>query len=227
MRGGHGDNYYWQLAANVRRYKGAPPLPEASPPKTIRIRRGFEQWRDVTPEFPDHVGETSPRDFDGVAGRRYTNHSGRNDLVAARIARDAETLYFHVRAREALTPRTGSNWMWLLIDADTNPSTGWEGYDYIVNRAMDAKGRSWLEKNTGGWNWQKATPIALRAEGGQLHLAIPKKELGLPKTGGPITIDFKWADNLQLPGDVMDFYTSGDVAPEGRFKFRFATSQDR
>ena len=31
-----------------------------------------------------------------------------------------------------------------------------------------------------------------------------------------LSIDFKWADNLQHPGDVMDFYLSGDVAPKGR-----------
>ena len=30
MNGGHGDNYYFQLVANVRRYKGAPALPAAS-----------------------------------------------------------------------------------------------------------------------------------------------------------------------------------------------------
>jgi hypothetical protein len=42
------------------------------------------------------------------------------------------------------------------------------------------------------------------------------------KTGGTKTaIDFKWADNLQTPGDVMDFYVSGDVAPAGRFNYRF------
>ena len=111
MTGGHGDNYYWQLVANVRRYKGAPPLPKASPPKTIRIEDGFDQWRDVTPEFGDHVGETMPRDFDGVAGQHYTNRSGRNDLVASKVARDSRESLFpgsHPRAHHAHTPaRTG------------------------------------------------------------------------------------------------------------------------
>jgi hypothetical protein len=32
--------------------------------------------------------------------------------------------------------------------------------------------------------------------------------------------DFKWADNLQHPSDVMNFYISGDVAPEGKFNYR-------
>jgi hypothetical protein len=26
---------------------------------------------------------------------------------------------------------------------------------------------------------------------------------------------------VQQPGDVMDFFVNGDVAPEGRFKYRY------
>ena len=40
--------------------------------------------------------------------------------------------------------------------------------------------------------------------------------------GTKTAIDFKWADNLQQPGEVMDFYLSGDVAPEGRFNYRYS-----
>jgi hypothetical protein len=163
-----------------------------------------------------------PRDFDGVAGLHYTNHSGRNDLVASQVARDARNLYFHVRTREAITPRTGTNWMWLLIDADQNSTTGWEGYDYIVNRVLDPKGNSWLEKNVGGWNWERVSPVTFRVKENELELAIPSKALGLPKNRTRVAIDFKWADNLQRPGEIMDFYVSGDVAPEGRFNYRFS-----
>ncbi len=222
MTGGHGDNYYWQLVANVRRYKGAPALPKASPPKTIRIRDGFAQWRDVLPEFGDHVGETTPRDFAGVAGQHYTNRSGRNDLVASKVARDAKNIYFQVRTRATITPHSGTNWMWLLIDADQNPATGWAGYDFIVNRTLGATGESWLEKNTGGWNWERVSPVSLRVEGNELQLAIPRAALGLPRRGTKTAFDFKWADNLQRPGEIMDFYLSGDVAPEGRFNYRYS-----
>ena len=223
MTGGHGDNYYWQLVANVRRYKGAPVLPKASPPKTIRIKDGFEQWRDVSPEFADHVGETMPRDFDGVAGLYYTNRSGRNDLVASKVARDAKNIYFYVRTREAITPGTGTNWMWLLIDADQDSSTGWEGYDFIVNRTVDPRAESWLEKSAGGWSWEKVSRVSLRVAGNELQLAIPRTALGLLKNTTRAAIDFKWADHLQRPGDIMDFYLSGDVAPEGRFNYRYAS----
>lgn len=221
MKGGHGDNYYWQLVANVRRYKGAPPLPEPSGPVSIRIAGSFAQWRNVAPEFQDHAGETIPRDFEGAGGLRYTNRTGRHDIVAAKVARDAKNVYFYVRTREPITPRGGTNWMWLLLNADQDARTGWEGYDFIANRTIDAEGTTWLEKNEGGWKWKKAAKLSLRVEGRELHLAMPRAALGLPTGKADLSLDFKWADNIQRPGDIMDFYISGDVAPEGRFMYRY------
>ena len=221
MKGGHGDNYYWQMIANVRRYKGAPPLPKASAAKTIRISGTFEQWRDVEPEFRDHIGETLPRDFGGAGGLRYINRTGRNDIVVAKVARDDANLCFYVRTREPISPRTGPNWMWLLIDADGDASTGWAGYDFIVNRTPSAQG-AWLEQHAGGWQWKRVVKLALRVKDRELHLAIPRSSLGAAGRQAALSIDFKWADNLQTPGDIMDFYLSGDVAPEGRLNYRYA-----
>ena len=223
MKGGHSDNYYWQLIANVRRFKGAPLLPRASAPKTIRLAGGFDQWQAVGPEFADHSGETAPREFDGTGGLHYSNHTGRNDLAAFKVARDEKFVYFYARTREALSPSRDANWMWLLIDADQNSKTGWEGYDFIVNRTLGPAGEPWLERNTGGWTWQKAVRVKLRASGNELHLAIPRKALGLKDAKARLALDFKWADNLQKPGDITDFFLSGDVAPEGRFMYRYAT----
>jgi hypothetical protein len=270
MRGGHGDNYYWQLIANVRRYKGAPALPKISAPKTISITGNFAQWRDVSPEFRDHVGETQPRDFAGSGGKHYTNNSGRNDFAALKVARDATNIFFYAKTVKPIvaagilpavepgfqpggkssaptlalekpnaaavthaspgggTPpstsgkmpdATGTNWMWLFIDADQNAATGWAGYDFIVNRAAGADRKFWLEKNVGGWKWERVALVELRVAGNELQLAIPRAALGVV-AGSKVNFDFKWADNLQSSGDVLDFYVSGDVAPEGRFNFR-------
>ncbi len=225
MKGGHGDNYYWQLVANVRRYKGAPPLPVASAPISIHINDAFEQWRDAGPEFTDHVGETIPRDNPGAAGLRYTNRTGRNDFVACKVARDAENVYFHAGTREAIVPDTEASRMWLLIDADRSAATGWEGYDYIVNRIAETDGTVSLEKNTGGWRWEKVAKLTCFRRDRELHLAVPREMLGLPKGAPKLSLDFKWADNIQNPGDITDFYLSGDVAPEGRFNFRYVAGQ--
>ena len=220
VTGLHNDDYYYQLVANVRRYKGAPALPTASAAKTINVSGNFKQWAEVAPEFADHAFDNDHRDF-GRGEVHYTNASGRNDLTRMKVARDATNIFFYAQTRQKISPSTGTNWMWLLIDADQNAATGWAGYDFIVNRARDADGKFWLEKNLGGWKWGKVAPVEWRMAGNELQLVIPRTALSL-KTGETKTaIDFKWADNLQSPGNVMDFYVSGDVAPDGRFNYRY------
>ena len=76
-------------------------------------------------------------------------------------------------------------------------------------------------KDAGGWKWEKVAKVEYRVAGDELQLAIPRESLGLKPGSSAVSLDFKWADNLQHPGDVMDFYVSGDVAPEGRFTFRY------
>jgi len=223
QEGGHGDNYYYQMAANIRRYKGAPALPEASPATKINLDGTFRQWQSVQPEFLPSVNEALPRDFVGVGGLRYTNNTGRNDFDSFKVAHDVRNVYFYARTHNQITPNSGANWMWLLIDADQNAATGWAGYDFIVNRTVDADGHTWLEKNIGGWNWQKVAPVSLQVAGNQLQLAIPRKALGLKVGHSAVRLDFKWADNLKHPGEIMDFYLDGTVAPEGRFNFRYET----
>jgi hypothetical protein len=63
-------------------------------------------------------------------------------------------------------------------------------------------------------------PVALEP-GNELQLAIPRAALGLKPGETQTAIDFKRADNLRAPGDVMDFYTSGSVAPPARLNFRY------
>jgi len=38
-----------------------------------------------------------------------------------------------------------------------------------------------------------------------------------------IDIEFKWNDNMQENGNIMDFYVNGDTAPGGRFNFIYKT----
>ena len=86
-------------------------MPLASAAKTIAVADDFNQWRDVQPEFRDHVGETQPRHFDGVGGTHYTNTSGRNDFAELKVTRDATNLYFYAQTVQPITASTGANWM--------------------------------------------------------------------------------------------------------------------
>ena len=225
-RGGHGDNYYYQMVAYLRRFKGARPLPESSGPKTILLNSDFSQWSDVGPEYLDDVGDTAHRNFAGSGtGLTYTNTTGRNDLSAAKVARDYRQLYFYVRTVDPLTnPQASTNWMVLLLNTDGNPTNGWAGYDYMLNRVITTGTnglRGSVERSLGGWNWQAAGEADLVTQSNQLHLAVSRSLLGVPVTNGLMTLDFKWADNLSNSGDPMEFMDRGDVAPNNRFNYRY------
>ncbi|MSU23953.1 MAG: hypothetical protein EXS32_09050 [Opitutus sp.] len=221
VTGLHHDHYYYQLVAGVRRYKGYPALPAASAAQTINVTGAFSQWSEIAPAFTDHAFDDDHRDF-GKGARHYVRTSGRNDLTVMKVARNATHVYFYAQTRRPLTASTDANWMLLLLDTDQKRSTGWEGYDFIVNRSRDGQ-ETWLERNAGGWTWEKVAKVQLTVSGNELMFAVPRAALGLP-AGDAVTFDFKWWDNPQNPGDIMDIYLSGDAAPDGRFNYRYATA---
>lgn len=223
MKGGHGDAYYYQLAANIRRYKGARALPAVAP-RPITVDGRFADWAQVAPEFRDTIGDPVHRDHpDWSRKQRYVNRTGRNDLIAAKVSYDARTVYFYVRTREPLTPATDPNWMLLFLDTDQNPTNGWLGYDFVVNRTgVQQGGTTFIERHQSGYHWGNPKRVALRCAGNELELAIPLSVLGGKL---PAWIDFKWADNLQQTGDWSDFTLNGDAAPNDRFNYRAAFKQ--
>jgi hypothetical protein len=218
MKGGHADDYYYQMIANIRRYKGVRPLPPVTP-QPITIDGRFRDWAAVEPEFRDTIGDPVKRDHAGWArDQLYVNQTGRNDIIAAKVSLDATNVYFYVRTRAPLTPFSDPNWMLLFIDADHDARTGWLGYDFIVNRVNVRAQATTLERNAGGYRWGSPTDVPCRAAGNELELAVPRAALGLTKL--PATLDFKWADNILQTGEAADFTLNGDAAPNDRFNYR-------
>lgn len=219
--GDKGDVYYQQLVDNVRRFKGMAAPPKASAPKTIKLGKKGE-WDNVLPRYKAYRGNTFHRDHTGRYNKYYTDNSGRNDIVGAQVAHDGKNVYFRVETADKLTPADDPNWMMLFIDADCDKSTGWNGYDYIVNRVSPGSRKVYVERCVGNdWKWEKIGSAPYVAKGNVLEISIPKKTLGM---GRDIDFEFKWNDNMQAPGDVLDFYISGDTAPGGRFNYRYTSN---
>lgn len=215
MKGGHGDSYYYQMVNKIRKFKGSTPLKTTS--KTpIQIDGCFTDWTVVLNRFDAHRGNTKHRDEHGWGKLHYTNTSGRNDIISAKATFDDDYIYFLVETEEPISSIEDVNWMNLLIDVDRNRHTGWEGYDFIINRMSPTKSKAILEKNVGGWKWQKVGEIDYALAERWLELRISKKQLLITKS---VDLEFKWIDNVQQSGDIMDFYTEGDVAPIGRFNY--------
>ena len=213
-----GDNYYYQLAGNVRRYKGARLLAPISP-RPIHIDGSFDDWHSVAPEFRDDVGDPVRRDSAGWGNNRYVNLTGRNDIVAAKASYDAKNVYFYGRTKDALTPHADPAWMLLFVDADANPKTGWLGYDFVINRSFSSDRAATIERNVGGrYEWERVADVDCASKGNELELCVPRSTLGLTRSSS--TIDFKWADNIRQTGEISDFTLNGDAAPNDRFNYR-------
>jgi len=219
MRGGHGDNYYYQMIAAIRRYKGVRPAAPVTA-RAIDVDGRFDDWQGVAPEFRDTIGDPVSRDHPGWGQQlRYVNQTGRNDLVAAKVSCDELHVYFYVRTVQPRLPQNDPSGTLLLVDADGNPGTGWLGYDVIVNRAALSDGWVSVGRNVEGqYQWDSPARVACRAAGNELELAIPYSLLSRETL--PVTIDFKWADNIRQTGEWSDFTLNGDVAPSDRFNYQ-------
>jgi hypothetical protein len=219
--GDKGDVYYLQLVDNIRKFKGMVAPETASAPKTIRIGKAGE-WADVKPFYKHYKGNTLLRNHRGRCDQYYINNSGRNDIVGAKVARDNENIYFYAETAEKLTSPNDRNWMMLLIDTDRDRSTGWNGYDVIVNRISPEGDKAIVEKNVAGrWEWEFLAETQFSVNNNKLELEIKRNLLDLSRK--EIDIEFKWNDNMQENGNIMDFYVNGDTAPGGRFNFVYST----
>jgi hypothetical protein len=217
--GDKGDVYYMQLIDNVRKFKGMVSQDTVSEPKSIDLAT-TDNWGSVKPEYFSYKGNTIHRNHPGQGPSLvYTNTSGRNDLISAKVARDEAYIYFYVETADTLTSKTDPKWMRLFIDIDRDKSTGWEGYDYIINRSSP-EDSVLVEKSQNSWEWTKAGNAAYAINGKSLVLKIKKSTFGFQEEKG-IDIEFKWSDNMQEDGNIMDFYVNGDVAPGARFNYVF------
>ncbi|MBE6694780.1 MAG: hypothetical protein E7589_08450, partial [Ruminococcaceae bacterium] len=235
------DYYYYQLINYTRKFKGAEAMPVPSHKTTIDLAKGQDQWASVEPYYAAYIGNTDDRDYYGRSSlTTYQDFSGRNDIIGAQIARDDEYVYFNVECAEDITSYKDKLWMNLYIDVDQE-NQGWETFDFVVNKTAASAKTSVLEKFTKGYTSEKVADVEYKVDGRYMTVKIAKSDLGLK--GDDFTINFAWTDNVhdaddtgvesrngivysEFSGDILDFYTSGDVAPGARFKFSYISTAD-
>ena len=213
------DNYYLQMVSYSRKYKGARPIPIPTVSKSITIDDDFSQWDNVTPEFIDEPGDTYYKSSTAQSSESLRRKT--NDIVSAKVTKDADSLYFYVATAANIcspTAATRVRWMSLLLNVDCVYSNGWNGYDYMVSNDGDVMK---LYRYDDAWNEGKE--VKMRRQGNKLMLSLAKKDVGMTDEAD---FDFKWIDNISKAStDILDFIKDGDVAPNGRFNYRFRGSQ--
>lgn len=222
MKGGYTDNYYNQMVKYIRLYKGARDVETAFGQWAIDIEGSVGQWYAVGPEYRDAQYDTAHRDHPAhVGGLHYTNTTGRNDIVTAKVSSDDTYLYFYVECADTITTNDNKapNWMNLFVNADGDDATGWYGYDFIINRAQDGTLVS-VEQfvGTDAWVMETAGSALYTLTDNVLQIKVQKALLGVGNT-----FDFKWADNSVMTGDIMEFTDLGDAAPDGRLNYRYTS----
>ena len=234
---GYGDAYYYQMVSYIRKFKGMPPLP-GSPWKNVvsfdvSISDGenrmqdvdkkiMSQWDKVKTTYMDTINDIMFRNSPSYGlMTTYVNATGRNDIEYAKVTQDDKYMYFLAKTVSGIVTEDEENWMNLFIDIDQNHETGWEGYDFVINRSRDGKTVSVEKFVNNGWEFETVGTADYLMGSDNLTIRVSKELLGI--TGNEPEFDFKWADNSTITGNVMQFMDLGDAAPDSRFNFRFTT----
>ncbi len=225
MKDGYFDNFYLQMARNIRDLK-TNPLTEITyaDHKTIDISTGLTQWNGVKNVYYDFSGETIARDSIGMSSSvHYTDTTNRNDIEEVRIAEDDDSIYFLVQCKDDIqVDLEGGNWMNILISVNGSSDAGWNGYNFIVNRSPEENGLTTVEKLTAagstGVSYQSSGPAYVTVNGRYMQYRIPKTSLGI---SGEYRIDFKVLDNVSDLADLSTYYTTGDACPAGRMNYAY------
>ena len=218
MKDGYGDNYYMQTVQNLREYKSTGSSSYAVESKTIDIDGDLSQWDDVRYTYRDFEGDTMDRDFQGsIAGYRYTDTSGRNDIVTTKVVTDDEYAYFNVQTAENIEEYTsGTNWMNILISVN---GEGFAGYDYLINAQPNGNTTTVSHFTGNGFGYTNTASADLRVNGNVMLVRVRLADIGLSKNN--VCFSFKVCDNVTNQDDIMDYYVSGDCAPLGRLNYTY------
>ena len=229
MKGGYFDNYYMQLAFNVQRLKGASPIIVQDARNAVNVTGSFDIWDQVLVTYTDPMGDTIERDAFGFGKVRYTDTTGRNDIVASKVTADTKNVYFYAQTNEYITMYDNdTSWMQLFLDVDCDAETGWYGYDYIVNYSAKDEFTTTLARyngTDGAFSFEVVGDISYRAKENQMMIAVPMEMLGISNPNG-IKLQFKWADSESKLTTMEQFYTEGDIAPLGRLNYTYQNCID-
>jgi len=108
-----------------------------------------------------------------------------------------------------------------MIDVEGQSDNDFYGYDYIINRQSSYTGMCSVEKynyknSTVNYNLKAAANFTVN--GKYMQYKVPKKSLGI---NGNFKINFKIADNVTEPENILSYYITGEVAPVGRLNYTF------
>ena len=133
MKGGYGDNYYMQIARNIRRFRGRTVENSdnvASNEKATVVIDNLSEWEKISRRYLDLGTSTVERNHTSVdRDVPYKDDSARNDIDYLKICNDGQNLYVAVNAKEDIEPYKNGDtgWMNLYLSAGEDTRTNLSG----------------------------------------------------------------------------------------------------
>ena len=227
---GYGDNYYLQIASNVRKYKGVSEGTFTPPQKvSIDINGDIAQWEAVRESYVAISTAKTERNAKGtVEGLVYTQAAPENFVKEVKITHDENNVYFLIETDQDISQYQAgkTNWMNLLIGVDGLNEAAWETFNYVVNRNPGDNSQTSLEKFTenGSYSLVDCGQVASKVTGQYMQISIPKSSLGI--SGDRFRLTFKVTDSVENPENILDYYVSGESFPMGRMAYVYETVED-
>ncbi|MBP3392094.1 MAG: hypothetical protein J6L76_04825 [Clostridia bacterium] len=225
---GFGDNYYLQLAYNIRRFKGIAATKNDYPDKvSIDIQGDLAQWNKVKETYLALSTNKEARDAKGFyLGTTYKQAAPDNVIENVQVAYDDHNVYFKITATDTITKykKGASNWMNLYVGVEGSDKAAWSTFNYVINRSPDGNGKTTVEHFTknGAYTLAKSGEASYSLSGKVLQIAVPRSVLGITKDAFNLT--FKVADGVKDTDNILDYYVTGDVFPVGRYAYTYQTT---
>ena len=225
---GYGDNYYLQLAYNIRKYKGKTATSSQPDIKGVSINLDgpLAQWDQVTTRYLALSSNKIARDADGFHDNtHYTQAKPDNFIQDVKVTFDKNNVYFNVRTKDNVTAhkKGKTNWMNLFIGVNGSKQGSWESFNYVINRNPKSSTVTSLEAFTGTNTYatKHVADVQYRVQEKSILFQIPRSALGLTENAFGFT--FKVADGIQQESNILDYYVSGESFPLGRMAYVYET----
>ena len=195
------DNFYYQMAANIRRFKGAERTAFGERFKTIDVSGDMSQWDGVREFHFDGIGSIK-RDCRGFGELHYKNEPASNRIISTKCCFDGNSVYFYAKCENKINET-----MRLLISTGED-SPAWEGFDVLIGRNSQTD----IEISEGGFDWKKICDAEINICFNKIAISVPRSLIKNPDKAS-----YKWVCGVDLEGDISSLYLNGCVVPTGRF----------
>jgi hypothetical protein len=221
---GYGDNFYLQNMRNTRAFKNGQSAAFVAG-KASPALDGENDWNKGRTylDISGEVVERNHRNTDGSG--MYVNTTNRNDVVSAQMVNDGEYLYIRITTLDdIIIDETAENNLNILLSIKGSTAPSWEGYQFVLNRTAPKTGlsKTSLEKvkTAGKYEFSAVNSVDSYLNGKTFSVKIPLKDLGIANAKN-FTVDFKVADGISDPSNMMKYYVDGESAPVGRLNYRY------